>query len=93
MIHQVDLEVAPGAIFGVLGPNGAGKTTLISILATLLRPDQGRARVLGLDVVREAARLRQRIDLAAAGARFLGASPPKRACVFTAAFTGWAAGP
>ncbi len=71
VLRQVDLEVAPGAIFGVLGPNGAGKTTLISILATLLRPDQGRARVLGLDVVREAARLRQRINLAAAGAHFL----------------------
>ncbi|MGA9458072.1 MAG: ATP-binding cassette domain-containing protein, partial [Desulfobaccales bacterium] len=71
VLSQVDLEVVPGAIFGVLGPNGAGKTTLISILATLLRPDQGRARVLGLDVVRVAARLRQRINLAAAGAHFL----------------------
>ncbi|MGD0971882.1 MAG: ABC transporter ATP-binding protein, partial [Desulfobaccales bacterium] len=71
VLSQVDLEVAPGAIFGVLGPNGAGKTTLISILATLLRPDQGRARVLGLDVVREAGRLRQRINLATGGAHFL----------------------
>jgi ABC-2 type transport system ATP-binding protein len=71
VLSQVDLEVAPGAIFGVLGPNAAGKTTLISILATLLHPDQGRARVLGLDVVREAGRLRQRINLAAAGAHFL----------------------
>jgi ABC-2 type transport system ATP-binding protein len=71
VLHQVDLEVACGAIFGVLGPNGAGKTTLISILSTLLHPDAGRARVLGLDVVREAARLRRRINLAAAGAHFL----------------------
>jgi ABC-2 type transport system ATP-binding protein len=71
VLRQVDLEVEPGAIFGVLGPNGAGKTTLISILATLLHPDEGRARVLGLDVVREARRLRQRINLAAAGAHFL----------------------
>jgi ABC-2 type transport system ATP-binding protein len=68
---DVDLEVAPGAIFGVLGPNGAGKTTLISILATLLRPDTGRAEVLGLDVMREAGPLRERINLAAAGAHFL----------------------
>ncbi len=71
VLRQVDLEVVPGAIFGVLGPNGAGKTTLISILATLLHPDAGQARVLGLDVVKEAGRLRQRINLAAAGAHFL----------------------
>ena len=71
VLREVDLEVVPGAIFGVLGPNGAGKTTLISILATLLHPDAGEARVLGLDVVKEAGRLRQRINLAAAGAHFL----------------------
>ena len=71
VLRQVDLTVAPGAIFGVLGPNGAGKTTLISILATLLLPDTGRAEVLGLDVVREAARLKERINLAASGAHFL----------------------
>jgi ABC-2 type transport system ATP-binding protein len=70
-LREVDLEVDYGAIFGVLGPNGAGKTTLISILATLLRPDAGQARVLGLEVIREAGRLRQRINLAAAGAHFL----------------------
>jgi ABC-2 type transport system ATP-binding protein len=71
VLRQVDLTVAPGAIFGVLGPNGAGKTTLISILATLLRPDSGQAKVLGLDVVREAALLKERINLAASGAHFL----------------------
>jgi ABC-2 type transport system ATP-binding protein len=71
VLREVDLEVAPGAIFGVLGPNGAGKTTLISILATLLHPDEGRARVLGLDVIKEARALRQRINLAAAGSHFL----------------------
>ena len=71
VLRGVDLEVEPGAIFGVLGPNGAGKTTLISILATLLYPDEGQAQVLGLDVVKEAAKLRQRINLAAAGAHFL----------------------
>jgi ABC-2 type transport system ATP-binding protein len=71
VLRQVDLTVAPGAIFGVLGPNGAGKTTLISILATLLRPDAGQAKVLGLDVVREAALLKERINLAASGAHFL----------------------
>jgi ABC-2 type transport system ATP-binding protein len=71
VLRQVDLTVAPGSIFGVLGPNGAGKTTLISILATLLVPDSGRAQVLGLDVVRQAAALKERINLAASGAHFL----------------------
>ncbi len=71
VLHNVDLEVSPGAIFGILGPNGAGKTTLISILATLLRPDAGQARVLGLDVVQDAGRLRERVNLAASGAHFL----------------------
>ncbi len=59
----VDLEVARGEIVGLLGPNGAGKTTLVRVLATLLPPDGGRAEVLGLDVVRQAAQVRQRIGL------------------------------
>ncbi len=71
VLRGVDLMVAPGSIFGVLGPNGAGKTTLISILTTLLLPDRGRATVLGLDVIKEAARLRERINLAASSAHFL----------------------
>jgi ABC-2 type transport system ATP-binding protein len=60
----VDLEAAPGTVLGLLGPNGAGKTTIIRILTTLLEPDAGSARVAGLDVVRDAARLRERIGLA-----------------------------
>jgi ABC-2 type transport system ATP-binding protein len=71
VLQGVDLQVAPGAIFGILGPNGAGKTTLISILTTLLLPDRGRATVLGLDAVREAGLLRERINLAASSAHFL----------------------
>ncbi|MFZ5450235.1 MAG: ABC transporter ATP-binding protein [Thermodesulfobacteriota bacterium] len=71
VLREIDLQVASGAIFGVLGPNGAGKTTLISILATLLLPDTGQAQVLGLDVVRDAARLKERINLAASGTHFL----------------------
>ena len=60
----VDLEVTPGTVLGLLGPNGAGKTTIIRILTTLLQPDAGSARVAGLDVVADAARLRERIGLA-----------------------------
>ena len=50
-VDGVDLVVPRGAVYGVLGPNGAGKTTTIRMLATLLRPDAGEARVLGHDIV------------------------------------------
>ncbi len=62
-LAQVDLEVAEGQVFALLGPNGAGKTTLVRILCTLLRPDGGRARVAGYDVVERAAMARTRIGL------------------------------
>ncbi|HMJ02502.1 MAG TPA: ATP-binding cassette domain-containing protein [Conexibacter sp.] len=62
-VDGVDLAVARGAVYGVLGPNGAGKTTTIRILATLLRPDGGSARVLGHDVVAEADAVRGRVSL------------------------------
>jgi daunorubicin resistance ABC transporter ATP-binding subunit len=63
-LDGLDLEVEPGTVFGLLGPNGAGKTTLVRILATLLRPTAGRARVLGRDVVAEPLAVRRRIGLA-----------------------------
>jgi len=60
----VDLAVAEGAICALLGPNGAGKTTAVHVLATLTKPDAGRARVSGHDVVREARQVRAAIGLA-----------------------------
>jgi ABC-2 type transport system ATP-binding protein len=63
-VDGVSLEVPAGSIYGLLGPNGAGKTTAVRILTTLLRPDGGSARVEGLDVVKDAAALRERIGLA-----------------------------
>jgi ABC-2 type transport system ATP-binding protein len=58
-----DLTVREGTVCGLLGPNGAGKTTAVRILATLLRPDGGRAEVAGFDVARQAALVRHRIGL------------------------------
>jgi ABC-2 type transport system ATP-binding protein len=62
-LDGLDLEVREGTVLGLLGPNGAGKTTTVRILATLLRPDAGRATVAGFDVVRQAAQLRSVIGL------------------------------
>jgi ABC-2 type transport system ATP-binding protein len=63
-LDGVSFQVAPGELFGLLGPNGAGKTTAIRILATLLRPTSGRARVTGLDVQKQPREVRSRLGLA-----------------------------
>ncbi|HEY8302235.1 MAG TPA: ATP-binding cassette domain-containing protein [Jatrophihabitans sp.] len=63
-LDDVGYAVDPGTVLGLLGPNGAGKTTAIRIMTTLLRPDAGRATVLGRDVVRDAAEVRRLIGLA-----------------------------
>ena len=63
-LDGIDFDVERGTVFGLLGPNGAGKTTAVRVLATVLRPDGGRAEVLGHDVVREADAVRRRIGLA-----------------------------
>ena len=62
-VDGIDLAVRPGSVYGVLGPNGAGKTTVIRMLATLLRPDAGSARVLGHDIVDEADAVRALVSL------------------------------
>jgi ABC-2 type transport system ATP-binding protein len=62
-VDGVDLAVRRGSVYGVLGPNGAGKTTTIRMLATLLKPDAGSARVLGHDIVREGDAVRGLVSL------------------------------
>jgi ABC-2 type transport system ATP-binding protein len=63
-LDGIDFAVPPSSVFGLLGPNGAGKTTAIRILTTILRPDDGRAEVLGIDVARDPVAVRFRIGLA-----------------------------
>ena len=62
-VDGVDLAVRTGSVYGVLGPNGAGKTTTIRMLATLIRPDEGSARVLGHDIESEADAVRGAVSL------------------------------
>ncbi|MCY3924951.1 MAG: ATP-binding cassette domain-containing protein [bacterium] len=62
-VDGVDLEVAPGEVYGFLGPNGAGKTTITRMLCTLLRPTSGDATVAGFDIVRESGQVRLAIGV------------------------------
>lgn len=62
-LDALDLSVAPGTVVGVLGPNGAGKTTAMLLLATLLAPTRGKARIFGHDVTRERQAVRRRLGL------------------------------
>ena len=68
-VDSLDLRVDEGTVVSLLGPNGAGKTTTVRMLATLIAPDGGHARVAGFDVVSDAARVRERISLSIAGFR------------------------
>src|ERR1041385_7022232 len=68
-VRGINFAVEPGELFGLLGPNGAGKTTTIKMLITLLIPTGGEARVLGLDVVKQAREVRRRIGYVFGGER------------------------
>src|SRR5881397_2129055 len=63
-VDGIDLDVAPGEIYGFLGPNGAGKSTTVHMLTTLLPPTAGSARVAGFDVARQGPEVRKRIGAA-----------------------------
>jgi ABC-2 type transport system ATP-binding protein len=70
-VDGISLHVAEGEVFGILGPNGAGKTTTMRMLATLLEPTTGTARVLGYDLVRDARDIRRRLGAVLSGERSL----------------------
>ncbi|NKY58128.1 ATP-binding cassette domain-containing protein [Nocardia flavorosea] len=61
VVDTVDLQVEPGRVHALLGPNGSGKTTTVRMLATLLRPDAGSARIAGYDIARETTEVKKRI--------------------------------
>jgi ABC-2 type transport system ATP-binding protein len=71
VLKGIDLQVEEGEIFGILGPNGAGKTTLLSILSTLLLPEQGSVRILGIDALRDGHRIRERVNISSGNANFI----------------------
>ncbi len=62
-VNGIDLSIPANTVYALLGPNGAGKTTTISMLTTLIAPTAGTARILGLDVVRQADQVRRRIGV------------------------------
>ncbi|HEY3118288.1 MAG TPA: ATP-binding cassette domain-containing protein, partial [Chloroflexota bacterium] len=70
-LESVTFQVPKGVVFGLLGPNGAGKTTTVRVLATLLAPSDGTARVLGFDVGSQAQEVRRHIGLILGGDRGL----------------------
>src|SRR5260370_15001740 len=63
VLTGLDLRVPAARCYALLGPNGAGKTTTVRILSTLVRPDAGRARVAGCDLLAERSRVRSRVSL------------------------------
>ncbi|MEV7660117.1 ATP-binding cassette domain-containing protein, partial [Streptomyces anulatus] len=66
-VHQLDLEVNPGEVYGLLGPNGSGKSTTVRMLTTMLRPSRGTAQVAGADITRDPGTVRRRTGVVLQG--------------------------
>jgi ABC-2 type transport system ATP-binding protein len=87
-LDRLDLEVARGAMVGLLGPNGAGKTTAMLLLATLLSPSRGEARVFGQDTVRQRTAVRRRLGLLFQETSVDGLLTPEENLLFAARLAG-----
>ena len=87
-LHELDLTVERGGVTGILGPNGSGKSTLIRILATLLTPDAGAARVFGWDVVAEAREVRRHVNRVSVEASFFKELSPWENMLYAARLYG-----
>jgi sodium transport system ATP-binding protein len=81
-VNRVSFDVRAGEVFGLLGPNGAGKTTTLRLLATLLKPSSGSARVNGFDIYREAARVREQIGFLSGDMGLYGRLSPREILEF-----------
>jgi len=87
-LDGVDLTVGIGTVQGLLGPNGAGKTTLVRVLATLLRPDAGCARVFGYDVFTEQRSVQRLVNRVSVEASFFKRMSPDENLSYSARFYG-----
>jgi ABC-2 type transport system ATP-binding protein len=87
-LRGIDLEVITGKITGIIGPNGSGKSTLIRILATLIVPDAGEARVFGYDVVAEPLQVRRHVNRVSVEAAFFKEMSPWENMVYAARLYG-----
>ncbi len=90
VLRGIDLDIEEGRIFGILGPNGAGKTTFLSILSTLLLPDRGLVKVLGMDAIKDGSRIRERINISSGNANFLWSLTVRQSLTFYAMLYGLA---
>ncbi len=90
-LAELDLEILPGQVTGVIGLNGSGKSTLVRILATLLEPDTGRARVFGYDVVAQPLEVRRHINRVSVEAAFFKEMSPWENLSYSARLYGGAA--